>query len=76
VRLADFLLGLGMTLTSASRVRPLGLGAGPAERRAPPLVFSCELLGGVCLGFLVVSPIQIAGEFLQPLGAEAKARPG
>jgi hypothetical protein len=39
-------------------------------------VFSYELLGGVRLGFLVVSPLRIACESLQLLGAEARARPG
>jgi hypothetical protein len=35
-----------------------------------------ELLCGVRLGFLVVSPFRIACEFLHLLGAEAEAHPG
>jgi hypothetical protein len=44
--------------------------------RAPPRFFSHELLGGVRLGFLVLSSTTIACELLQLLGAQAKARPG
>jgi hypothetical protein len=54
---------------------PVGPGSNPGQTIATPRLF-CELLGGVRLGFLVVSPFRIANEFLLLLGAEAEPIPG